>query len=297
MRTASVIRDEITAVDIFFVLAGDALSPYDESLLRRLLGAPADFIDNADANDAIIMPRAGTVSPWASKAADILRQCGLITIVRVERGILLRGGKSQAAAVADKMTQTVLYPPHLKNWRRLFDVLPPPPLAFIDSIADSNKELSLALSPDEIAHLQCLYNRLQRKPTDAEMLMFAQANSEHCRHKIFKAAWTDGGESLMDSIRRAHAANPNGTVTAFNDNAAVVQTNVGYEFFPDAAGVYGYGDERLLVVAKAETHNHPTAISPYPGAATGCGGEIRDEAAAGRGAATRAGLRVLRFLI
>ncbi len=265
-----------------------------EARLRELLDAREDFLDENEndnvAASALIIPRPGVKSPWASKAGDILRHCGLDAVGHVERGVFMRRGDKYAAQVADRMVQTVLHSPNLKNWRRLFDSPQRKSAREVDlnSLTEINNDWGLSLSAEEIEHLQKLYTRLKQTPTEAELMMFAQANSEHCRHKIFRAAWTDGGESLMDLIRKTHAASPQGVITAFSDNAAVVRAAEGKDFAPDINGEYCDNGE-LLLVAKAETHNHPTAISPFAGAATGSGGEIRDEAAAGRGSTTRAG--------
>ena len=279
--------------EVFFVRMSKSDSP-QESQLRQLLGAQEDFHDNLQNDNhktsALIIPRPGVKSPWASKAGDILRHCGLDSVEHVERGVFMHHGDKYACEVADRMVQIVLHSPNLQNWRRLFDS-PKRKSARgvdLDSLAEINNEWGLSLSEEEINHLQKLYSRLKRTPTEAELMMFAQANSEHCRHKIFRASWTDGEKSLMDLIRKTHAASPNGVITAFSDNAAVVRAANGKDFAPDINGEY-HKDGNLLLVAKAETHNHPTAISPFAGAATGSGGEIRDEAAAGRGSTTRAG--------
>ena len=276
--------------EVFFARLQQPLSVAEEQQLRRLLHAPGNFDTAAVADSALIIPHPGVVSPWASKAGDILHHCGLTAIMHIERGLLIYNGGECAEWLADRMLNSVLRPPNLTNWQQLFHSPPPkPPQTFTtDSLANLNQKHGWALSASEIAHLQNMYKKLKRQPNDAEMMMFAQANSEHCRHKIFRAAWQDGGESLMNLIRQTHLAAPDGVITAFADNAAVVCAAAGVDFCADKNGVYGNGDN-LLLVAKAETHNHPTAISPFAGAATGSGGEIRDEAAAGRGATTRAG--------
>ena len=276
--------------EVFFAAVCRAPSAAEDALLRRLLNVAADFCEDADADGALILPRPGVASPWSSKAGDILRNCGLSFVSRLERGIFIRGGDADAAA--DRMTQIVLRPPDLGDWRLLFKTPPRRRAELIaptfDAISEMNAKRGWALSAEEIEHLRALYARLRRAPEEAELMMFAQANSEHCRHKIFRAA-PDGGDSMMALIRRTHDAAPDGVITAFSDNAAVIRAAAGEDFAPDDSGRYRRGEGGLLLVAKAETHNHPTAISPFPGAATGSGGEIRDEAAAGRGAATRAG--------
>lgn len=286
--------------EVFFAVAGPPLAAAEEALLRQLLAAPAVFCSDSEDRiatgeqaSALIIPHPGMVSPWASKAQNIFSHCGLAAVRRIERGILLRCGHAAAAALADPMTQRVLSAPNLGGWRQLFATHAPAPLATfapaLESLRRLNQEHGLALSETELAHLSDMYGRMRRPPTDAELFMFAQANSEHCRHKIFNAVWEDDSESLMQSIRSTHAGNPEGVITAFADNAAVIHAAAGEDFAPNAEGLYRRGSGGLLLVAKAETHNHPTAISPFPGAATGSGGEIRDEAAAGRGAVTRAG--------
>ncbi|MBE8157977.1 MAG: phosphoribosylformylglycinamidine synthase, partial [Betaproteobacteria bacterium] len=285
--------------EIFFTETAAPLAAAENTLLQKLIGATGEFCaaaENAAEQNkpaaALIIPHFGMVSPWSSKASELLKHCGLDSVRRIERGIFIRGGGAESAEMlADRMTQTVLRPPDLEKWRKLFAAPPPRPSKKIGadkkSLARANAELGLALGESELAHLRQLYARLKRAPTEAELIMFANANSEHCRHKIFRAK--DGGESLMDMIRKTHAASPDGVITAFSDNAAIIRAAAGEEFAPDADGIWRRGTGGLFLVAKAETHNHPTAISPFSGAATGGGGEIRDEAAAGRGAATRAG--------
>jgi phosphoribosylformylglycinamidine synthase len=278
----------------YFAAWEGQLSVSDEALLRQILQASDNFCDET-LDAAIIIPNPGVLSPWASKAGDILRRCHLNGLRHVERGLFIGdiSGQFNPDVIADRMTQTVLRTPRLREWRRLFAVHSPRSsrtFATTDTaLWAADAELGLSLSAEDVAHLRAVYVRLKREATEAELLMFAQANSEHCRHKVFNAAWEDGGESLMQSIRRTHAASPEGVITAFADNAAVVKAAAGEDFAPATDGVYAAGSGGLLLVAKAETHNHPTAISPFAGAATGSGGEIRDEAAAGRGATARAG--------
>ena len=179
---------------------------------------------------------------------------------------------------------------------RLFTHVPPRPLATIriSSLKVVNQQLGLALSEDEIEYLENAYRAIGRDPTDAELTMFAQANSEHCRHKIFNADWIVDGQkqpqSLFAMIRHTHAASPQGTVLAYADNAAILEGRVAVRFYPNAKNTYEGKSEQTHIVVKCETHNHPTAIAPFPGAATGSGGEIRDEGATGRGAKPKAGL-------
>ncbi|MBV9344422.1 MAG: phosphoribosylformylglycinamidine synthase [Gammaproteobacteria bacterium] len=257
----------------------------------------------------IIVPRAGTISSWSSKATDIARVCGLEPVRRIERGIEYRLGcrvalpGAQRAALAallfDRMTEMAL--DDTEAAVQLFQHPPPRPLRSIalaggrPALLAADRELGLALSDDEMDYLLESFRRLGRDPTDVELMMFAQANSEHCRHKIFNASWViDGaprGESLFAMIRYSHARHPQGVLSAYRDNAAVMQGTPGRRYFADpASGVYRGTPERIDILMKVETHNHPTAISPFPGAATGAGGEIRDEGATGRGAKPKAGL-------
>jgi phosphoribosylformylglycinamidine synthase len=247
----------------------------------------------------VVVPRIGTVSPWSSKATDIARNCGLAQVARIERGTAYHvAGAERSAAVAavlhDRMTETVLT--GYEEAAQLFRHVPPRPLGHValGALEEANARLGLALSADEIAYLRQAYGALGRDPTDAELTMFAQANSEHCRHKIFNADWiVDGAKqprSLFAMIRHTHALQPRGTVLAYADNAAIMEGRAARRFYAGADGVYRAHDEATHIVVKVETHNHPTAIAPFPGAATGAGGEIRDEGATGRGAKPKAGL-------
>ncbi len=257
----------------------------------------------------LVVPRLGTQSPWSSKATDIAHRCGLDKISRIERGTLFhlpaevfepRMLAIIAPLIHDRMTQTVLS--DIEEARALFDHHPARPLGYAnlsenakEALDKSNSELGLALSASEVDYLIAAYEKLGRNPTDAELMMFAQANSEHCRHKIFNADWTLDGEpqelSLFAMIRNTHAQSPAGVLSAYHDNSAVIEGRRSERFFPQpGSGEYAYLEEDLGIQIKVETHNHPTAISPFPGAATGSGGEIRDEAATGRGARPKAGL-------
>jgi len=269
--------------------------------------------EHADLHEDIllIVPRLGTISAWCSKATDIAHQCGLGAVERIERGTALRielapGVRLSDAArrallplIHDRMTETVLN--GLEQADALFHEATPQPLAQIDllgggadALGAANHSMGLALSEDEIAYLQAYFTRIGRNPTDVELMMFAQANSEHCRHKIFNADWVIDGkpqaQSLFRMIKHTHAQHPTGTLVAYADNAAVMQGAKVRRFYPRTDGVYRAGEEDTHIVMKVETHNHPTAISPFAGAATGSGGEIRDEGATGRGAKPKAGL-------
>ena len=257
----------------------------------------------------LVVPRLGTQSPWSSKATDIAHRCGLDTVSRIERGTLFHLPPETydpqvlstiEPLIHDRMTQTVLR--DLEAAQALFDHQPARPLGTTDlsreafqALEKANRELGLALSAAEIEYLILSFKKLGRNPTDAELMMFAQANSEHCRHKIFNASWTLDGQprelSLFAMIRNTHAISPQGVLSAYHDNSAVIKGHRSERFFPTPdTGEYAYLEEDLGIQIKVETHNHPTAISPFPGAATGSGGEIRDEAATGRGARPKAGL-------
>jgi len=283
-----------------FVELDKPLAPDEEALLARLLayGVPPAAPARGDTL-YLVVPRIGTLSPWSSKATDIARNCGLAGVRRIERGTAyyVSGGERSAAIAAllhDRMTEDVLGA--FEEAAQLFQHVPPRPLARValGALEEANRSLGLALSPDEIAYLREAYARLERAPTDAELTMFAQANSEHCRHKIFNADWIVDGEkktqSLFAMIKHTHAVQPRGTVLAYADNAAIMEGRLARRFHPGADGVYAARSERTHTVMKVETHNHPTAIAPFPGAATGAGGEIRDEGATGRGAKPKAGL-------
>jgi phosphoribosylformylglycinamidine synthase len=254
-----------------------------------------------------VVPRIGTISPWASKATDIARSCGLLRVRRIERGIVWTAeGPPLSSLLAagdllhDRMTESLLT--RAEDAARLFERAEPAPLASVPLLAggegalrEADRRLGLALSDDEITYLVAAFRRLGRDPSDAELMMFAQANSEHCRHKIFNAEWFVDGErreaSLFQMIRNTTARSPDGVLSAYRDNGAVIVGAEASRFFPDPdTGVYASHREAVPIVIKVETHNHPTAISPFPGAATGAGGEIRDEGATGRGAKPKAGL-------
>jgi phosphoribosylformylglycinamidine synthase len=256
------------------------------------------------AAEVLVTPRLGTISPWSSKATDIARLCNLDFVRRIERGTVFHlsadAGERILPFLHDRMTETVL--PSLDAADDLFRHVLPKPLTEVDvlgggatAIEEANVRFGLALAPDEIEYLVASFLRAGRNPTDVELTMFAQANSEHCRHKIFNASWVvDGrpaGESLFGMIRQTDLANPQGTVSAYSDNAAVMEGRTIRRFAADpTTRRYGYREGLTHTLMKVETHNHPTAISPFPGAATGSGGEIRDEGATGRGSKPKAGL-------
>jgi phosphoribosylformylglycinamidine synthase len=278
----------------YFVETEGELDAAGRRLLERLLDDGSPPPPPAAGTLYLVVPRLGTISPWSSKASDIARNCGLAGVKRIERGtaFYVDGSKDVSAYLHDRMTQTVLR--SFDDAGRLFEHVPPRPLQFVFDIRKANRELGLALSDEEVEYLERAYRALGREPTDAELTMFAQANSEHCRHKIFNADWIIDGvrqpQSLFAMIRHTHAANPQGTVLAYADNSAILDGHEAVRFFPAQKNIYQKKSEPTHLVIKCETHNHPTAISPYPGAATGSGGEIRDEGATGRDAKPKAGL-------
>ena len=286
-------------VELSAPLEGDELAR-----LVDLLGAHPETPNQPAGETVFVTPRLGTISPWSSKASDIVRQCGFDKVVRVERGILYsldaRGRVESAhALVHDRMTESVL--PAVEAGEALFHHYAPQPLATVDvlgtgreALVAANLELGMALSEDEIDYLVENFSREGRNPTDVELMMFAQANSEHCRHKIFNADWVIDArpeeKTLFGMIKETHEAHPQGTVVAYSDNASVIAGAVIDRFYAGADGEWRFNEEETHILAKVETHNHPTAISPFPGAATGSGGEIRDEGATGRGSKPKAGL-------
>ncbi len=252
-----------------------------------------------DGRTFVVVPRLGTRSPWSSKATDIAQNCGLTSVRRIERGIVwtLAGELNGAPELHDRMTESVL--PDVASAEKLFERHTPKELKTIprskESLESANSTLGLALAPDEIDYLVDAFNKLGRDPSDVELMMFAQANSEHCRHKIFNAEFVIDGaqqpDSLFKMIRRSTEASPGGVLSAYKDNASVVEGHAAGRFFPNPdSGVYGAHTEPMHLLMKVETHNHPTAVSPFAGASTGSGGEIRDEGAVGRGSKPKAGL-------
>jgi phosphoribosylformylglycinamidine synthase len=296
---------------VHFVDLDEALDDTQAQTLRLLLGDTPAPVAAADYR-CWVVPRVGTISPWSSKAGDIAHNCGLHQVRRIERGIrfdvtLAPGASLAGGTVAvihahlhDRMTESVLE--RASDAERLFSRAEPAPLASVDVLLNgrealvvANRDLGLALSDDEVDYLVDSFAALGRNPTDVELMMFAQANSEHCRHKIFNASWIIDGETqtatLFGMIRASHQASPDTVLSAYKDNAAVIRGRPAQRFFAAAgSGEYAGHLEDAHIQIKVETHNHPTAISPFPGAATGTGGEIRDEGATGRGARPKAGL-------
>ncbi|MDD2659819.1 MAG: phosphoribosylformylglycinamidine synthase [Methylococcales bacterium] len=307
------VEPNIAAVSARFIHFADVENELDESqtaILCQLLayGSVQSTADN-QGETLLVVPRSGTISPWSSKATEIAQRCGLSAVKRIERGIeySLTANKPLtglvktrlSALLHDRMTQTVLFDSAEPD---LFTQHQPAPLISVsiieqgrDALVEANTQLGMALSDDEIDYLTASFQNLGRNPTDVELMMFAQANSEHCRHKIFNAAWTIDGEeqakTLFSMIRNTADKSPEGILSAYHDNASVAVGPKAQVFIRNAlTGEYGYVEEDVHLLMKVETHNHPTAISPFPGAATGSGGEIRDEGATGRGSATKAGL-------
>jgi phosphoribosylformylglycinamidine synthase len=260
----------------------------------------------------VVVPRPGTISPWSSKATDIVHNCGLTQVERVERGIVylvdlqtdLNLNADDTAELDsllhDRMTQAVLN--EVEEAGCLFSSAEPQSLNSIDILSagkqalnDANTTLGLALADDEVDYLYQSFIELNRNPNDVELMMFAQANSEHCRHKIFNASWAIDGvdqpKSLFSMIKNTHEISPAGVLSAYSDNAAVMTGHDSHRFFPEfESKEYSYHAEPIHILMKVETHNHPTAIAPFPGASTGSGGEIRDEGATGKGSKPKAGL-------
>ena len=302
--------EHAVASEYWYFVASDApLSDADALQLKALLAAERVTPPDATQSLFLITPRVGTISPWSSKATNIAHNCGLAHIERIERGmaVSLSGSlktdeRAQwAALLHDRMTESVL--PDFQAAAQLFAQHDSPSFASVDilgggkdALLAANAEMGLALSPDEVDYLLENYRALNRNPTDVELMMFAQANSEHCRHKIFNADFVLNGEkqpkSLFRLIRDTHEASPSGTIVAYKDNSSIIEGAEIARFYPSAARnqAYDFHTENTHILMKVETHNHPTAIAPFAGAATGAGGEIRDEGATGRGARPKAGL-------
>ncbi len=297
------------------VAHGETFSKAQARLLEKVLGVDehaGEPLHEGSMQRVLVVPRLGTISPWSTKATDIAQHCGLSGVLRIERGVVYyldtNNGKplskiEQAAVLPllhDRMTESVLDSIEGAA-EKIFQHGEPQPLASVDvlkggsnALVQANLEMGLALSGDEIEYLVENFKKLKRNPTDVELMMFAQANSEHCRHKIFNADWVIDGEaqdmSLFGMIRNTHKVSPQGTVVAYSDNSSVIEGARIERFYPRADGGYAFSDELTHTLMKVETHNHPTAIAPFAGAATGSGGEIRDEGATGTGSKPKAGL-------
>ncbi|MCE9851342.1 phosphoribosylformylglycinamidine synthase [Shewanella chilikensis] len=300
---------QIYAEYVHLAYLSEALNPDDQAQLSKILTyGPAIESHEPQGILLFVTPRPGTISPWSSKATDIAHNCGLKQVKRLERGLAyyvesdtLSGEqlKSLKALLHDRMMEVVL--DSFEAADMLFARTEPKPFVSVNILGEgrraleiANREMGLALADDEIDYLVTNFLRLERNPNDIELMMFAQANSEHCRHKIFNADWSIDGEvqpkSLFKMIKNTYEKTPDYVLSAYKDNAAVMTGFEAGRFFPDSDGVYRYHTEPMHILMKVETHNHPTAISPYPGAATGSGGEIRDEGATGRGSKPKAGL-------
>lgn len=288
----------------YFVDVVDLSSEQQQRLLQILPQAKVmPVVDDM----TIVLPRFGTISPWSSKATDILHHCGLTNVKRIERGIIYQFMPVLSASFKERLLPLLhdcLTETALTNFEMLtqyFRQQEPKSLQYIDFLQQGraalekiNLDLGLALSGEEIDYLQSCFSKLRRNPTDVELMMFAQANSEHCRHKIFNASWHIDGipqsSSLFAMIKATYANYHDNILSAYHDNAAVLAGWQTERFYPNEAKEYHYESQNVDMMIKVETHNHPTAISPYPGAATGVGGEIRDEGAVGRGGKPKAGL-------
>jgi phosphoribosylformylglycinamidine synthase len=296
---------------VHFAFSEKSLTQTQQNTLKQILTYGPHASIQAPAGELfLVIPRIGTISPWASRATDIANNCGLGNILRLERGIafyvttkdgnLLTENEKAAlkAQIHDRMTEMVFG--DLNDAQKLYHAASPAPLSSIDilnggkaALEAANNEMGLALSPDEVDYLLENFSKIGRNPSDVELMMFAQANSEHCRHKIFNADWVIDGEaqdiSLFGMIRNTHKLNPGHTVVAYSDNSSIVAGQKTKRFYPQQ-GEYKFVEEDMHYLMKVETHNHPTAISPFAGAATGAGGEIRDEGATGVGSKPKAGL-------
>ncbi|NMR24515.1 phosphoribosylformylglycinamidine synthase [Pseudoalteromonas sp. NEC-BIFX-2020_015] len=284
------------------------LSSDEQIKLEKLLTYGPTIAEHTPAGTLVLVtPRPGTISPWASKATDIAHNCGLTQVHRVERGIAyyVEGDlnaeqlNQTAALLHDRMTEATHSA--FDDAAKLFRTDAPSQMSSVDTLgggrealAKANVEQGFALADDEIDYLVENFQKLGRNPNDIELFMFAQANSEHCRHKIFNADWTIDGvvqpKSLFKMIKNTYELNPENVLSAYKDNAAVMKGSKAGRFFPNVEGEYAYHQENIEILMKVETHNHPTAIAPFSGAATGSGGEIRDEGATGRGSKPKAGL-------
>ena len=300
---------EIASEYWYFVSSTAPLDAAQTEKLQALLSAVRVDTPAAGQSLFLITPRIGTISPWSSKATDIAHNCGLDGVERIERGMAvyvsgsLHGNEREqwASLLHDRMTESVL--PDFQSAEKLFAAHEDQSFDTVDvlgggraALEAADKNMGLALSSDEIDYLVENYRALNRNPSNVELMMFAQANSEHCRHKIFNADFILNGEkqskSLFRMIRDTHEASPEGTVVAYKDNSSVIEGAEIERFYPNADNgqAYGFHKENTHIIMKVETHNHPTAIAPFAGAATGAGGEIRDEGATGRGSRPKAGL-------
>lgn len=294
-----------------FIDISETLIPEELNILNQLLTyGPSAKTESTEGVLFLVVPRPGTISPWSSKATDIAHGCGLAKLQRIERGIayyvklegkLTVAQRQQVSSILyDRMTEAVFH--EKAGAELLFNHSEPRPMSTIDilgrgkrALEEANTDIGLALAEDEIDYLTTAFTQLGRNPSDVELMMFAQANSEHCRHKIFNASWDIDGESqtksLFAMIKNTYELHPEGVLSAYKDNAAVIAGSMGQRFYPEPeTGEYQKREQLIHLLMKVETHNHPTAISPFSGASTGSGGEIRDEGATGKGAKPKAGL-------
>ena len=301
----------LTSSYLHIIESKGKLSSKDQKSLKQILSYGEDIKEEVSPeNTVFIGPRIGTISPWSSRATDIIEHCG-IDILRIERiktiSFITKSGKPLSQSkkemlgklLYDRMTESIFS--NQDDINKLFIHHTPKSLNHINindkgisELQSFNKSEGLALSDDEIDYLFKYFSSENRNPTDAELMMFAQANSEHCRHKIFNASWVIDGkeqsESLFSMIRNTHKISPKKTIVAYSDNSSIIEGSIIKRFYPDINGLYLDNSELTHYLMKVETHNHPTAISPFSGAATGAGGEIRDEGATGRGSKPKAGL-------
>ncbi len=306
-KAAAIDISDLSAAYVHFIDTSESLSDKERQILEALLtyGPQEEAHEVENGRQVTVTPRTGTISPWSSKATDIAKNAGLSKIRRIERGVTYSISSNVDVSrlvpfIHDRMVEQVFF--EEQEAQALFSQAEPKPLAAVDILAggkealvQANLNLGLALADDEIDYLTNAFTELGRNPNDIELMMFAQANSEHCRHKIFNASWTLDGEdqerSLFSMIKNTNELGGENVLSAYADNASVVRGNIGGRFFPDPESKeYAYSQEPIHLLMKVETHNHPTAIAPFPGAGTGAGGEIRDEGAVGKGSKPKVGL-------
>jgi phosphoribosylformylglycinamidine synthase len=302
----------IYAEFMHFSFSQKTLNSNEQATLKQILTyGPSGQSESPNGELFLVIPRIGTISPWASRATDIANNCGITDILRLERGVAYYISTSNGEPlnqsekavlikiIHDRMTETVVLT--MQDAEQLYHHANPKPFSTVDilqggknALEKANNEMGLALSPDEVDYLVENFIKINRNPTDVELMMFAQANSEHCRHKIFNADWIiDGVQqefSLFGMIRNTHRLNPGHTVVAYSDNSSIIAGQKTKRFYPTEGHQYQFVEDQMHYLMKVETHNHPTAISPFAGAATGAGGEIRDEGATGIGSKPKAGL-------
>jgi len=303
---AGVEISDLSSQYVHFVDTGQNLNSHESELLAALLTyGPSASQCIISSDELVVTPRPGTISPWSSKATDIAHNAGLNKVKRIERGVVFTFDDIAVANqikpfIHDRMVESVF--DDVEDAKILFKQSTPRPMTWVNvlehgkhALVEANSDLGLALAEDEIDYLVGAFQALQRNPNDIELMMFAQANSEHCRHKIFNASWTldghDQPRSLFAMIKNTYESGGEKVLSAYTDNASVVAGSEAGRFFPDPeTREYAYYQEPIHLLMKVETHNHPTAIAPFPGAGTGAGGEIRDEGAVGKGSKPKVGL-------